>query len=189
MEIREPAVAYGDRRYSIEEYLQLENAAAEKHEYYQGEIFAMSGAKLQHNIVSKNILTSLDNKLEDKSCQPSNSETRIHIERNTLFTYPDVSVICGEPLTLNNDDLNVLNPTIIFEVLSPSTENYDRTDKFNVYRDIPTLKEYILVYPEAISIQAFQINHEGLCESREYNNIDEILHLYSIDISLSLKEI
>src|SRR6202012_6265077 len=150
MEVREPAVAYAKRKYSIEEYLEMENAATEKHEYYKGEIFAMSGAKHQHNLVAGNIYAPLKNKLRDKPCKPLNSDSRIHIEKNTLFTYPDISVVCGDPVFLNDDEWNLLNPTVIIEVLSPSTQNYDRGDKFNLYRDIPTLKEYILGEPETI---------------------------------------
>jgi Uma2 family endonuclease len=174
MEVNEPAVAYSKRKYSIEEYLELENAATEKHEYYQGEIFAMSGARLQHNIVAGNLFAMLWNKLKGKPCKPYNSDIRIHIEKNTLFIYPDISVICGEPESLNNDGLNFLNPTIIFEVLSPSTRNYDRDAKFKLYQDIPALKEYILVEPEAVSIEAWRINDAGTWELKTYNALAEI---------------
>ena len=189
MEIREPAIAYGKQKYSIEEYLEMENAATEKHEYYKGEIFAMSGPKLPHINISGNLYGNLWNKLKGKSCRPFNSDMRIHIEKNTLFTYPDVTVVCGDPETLNNDNWNVLNPTIIFEVLFPSTKNYDRGNKFNLYRDIPTLKEYILVDSESISIEAFHINEKGKWELSEYKNIEHTLPLPSIGVSLELKEI
>ena len=96
MELREPAKAYGKQHFSIEEYLEIENAATEKHEYYKGEIFAMSGAKLAHNIIWKNFFGSLAIKLKGKYCQPFGSDLRIHIESNTLFTYPDISIICGD---------------------------------------------------------------------------------------------
>ncbi len=189
MEVNEPAVAYGKRKYSIEEYLELENVATEKHEYYQGEIFAMSGAKMAHNLRARNLLVSLTLKLRGKPCQPFGSDLRIHIEKNTLFTYPDISVICGEPMSLNNDGLNFLNPIIIFEVLSPSTRKYDREEKFKLYQDIPTLEEYILVEPEAILIEAWQINSQGIWEIKEYNDINETLELPSVAVSLELKDI
>ena len=189
MEVNEPAVAYNRKRYSIEEYLEMENAATEKHEYYQGEIFAMSGAKSQHNIVAKNLMISLGNKLMDKPCQPYGSDLRIHVEKNTLFTYPDLSIICGELISLNNDDLNFLNPTIICEVLSPSTKNYDRDGKFKLYKDIPSLKEYILVEPTAIIIEAHSINASGNWELKEYSSIEDTLQLQSIQVSVSLANI
>ena len=113
MEIKEPAIAYNQQKISIEEYLEMENASLEKHEYYQGEIVAMAGPKMSHNVISGNIFVALSNKLRGKKCKPFNSDQRIHIPINTLFTYPDVSIICGEIIFLNNDELNVLNPTII----------------------------------------------------------------------------
>lgn len=189
MEVNEPAVAYSKQKYTIEEYLEMEEAATEKHEYYQGEIFAMSGPKFQHIILQKNLSFALGKKLEDKPCQPYGSDLRVHIEKNTLFTYPDITVVCGDPEFRNNDDWNLTNPTIIFEVLSPSTKNYDRGDKFKLYRDIPTLKEYILVDSEAISIEAFYINKNGLWELKEYKTINETLELNSINVSLKLTDI
>src|ERR1019366_918977 len=119
MEVKEPAIAYGKQKYTIEEYLEMENVATEKHEYYQGEIFAMSGAKHPHNLVIKNMYLSLGQKLKGKPCQPFGSDSRIHIQKNTLFTYPDISIVCGDPVFLNNDEWNLLNPTAIIEVISP----------------------------------------------------------------------
>ncbi len=189
MEVNEPVEAYGKRKYSLEEYLEMERESDIKHEFYKGEIFAMAGAKISHNIVKKNILSSLDANLENSPCQPYNGDTSIYIEKNTLVTYPDITVICGEPITLNNDEYNVLNPVIIFEVLSTSTRNYDRSGKFNLYRDIPTLKEYVLVEPDSISIEAFHLDKNGFWVLREYKDINDLLRLDSIEISLPLKEI
>ncbi len=189
MIINEPAPAYEKSKYSIEEYVALENAASEKHEYYQGEIFAMSGNKSQHIVVAGNIYGSLWSKLYGKPCQPYNSETRVHIEKNTLFTYPDVSVFCGDLKSLNNDDFNFLNPSVIFEVLSDSTKDYNRNAKFKLYRDIPSLKEYVLVEPEAVNIEAFRINDAGFWELREYNDIEMAMELRTIGVTLALKDI
>lgn len=189
MEVREPALAYGKQKYTIEEYLEMEELATEKHEYYQGEIFAMSGAKHQHNVVKKNIYSSLLSKLKGKPCQPWDSDSRVHIQKNTLFTYPDISVVCGDPEFLNNDEWNLLNPTVIIEILSPSTKNYDRGDKFNLYRDIPSLKEYILVEPEKISIEAFYINQNGQWELKEYKNLNDILEIKAIQFAMPLMDV
>jgi Uma2 family endonuclease len=189
MEVREPALAYRKQKYTIEEYLEMEELATEKHEYYQGEIFAMSGAKHQHNVVKKNIYSSLLSKLKGKPCQPWDSDSRVHIQKNTLFTYPDISVVCGDPEFLNNDEWNLLNPTVIIEILSPSTKNYDRGDKFNLYRDIPSLKEYILVEPEKISIEAFYINQNGQWELREYKNLNDILEIKAIQFAMPLMDV
>lgn len=107
MELIEPAPAYDKRKYSIEEYLKMEQLADDKHEYYQGEIFTMSGATIQHNIIVNNLLISLGTKLKGSKCRPFNSIQRIHIPKNTLFTYPDISIVYGEINTFNNDQWNI----------------------------------------------------------------------------------
>ena len=114
---------------------------------------------------------------------------RVHIPANTLFTYPDISVVCGPPEFLNNDEWNLLNPSVIFEILSPSTCNYDRGDKFKLYREIPTLREYILVDTGALSIEAFYINSHGQWELKEYKHINGMLEIRAIGTSLTLSEI
>jgi len=189
MEVHEPAVAYGKQKISIEEYLEMENASMEKHEYYKGEIFAMSGAKIPHNTISSNLSGILYNKLKGKKCKPYGSDQRIHIQSNTLFTYPDISIICGEIKTLNNDDYNVLNPAVIIEILSKSTKNYDRGEKFKLYRDIPTLKEYILVDSETIHIEVFRLNENNHWELEEYDSIENVLFIKAIDEKIAISEI
>jgi Uma2 family endonuclease len=189
MEIREPALAYRHKKWTIEEFLQLENDAAEKHEYYQGEIFAMSGAKLSHVLITRNTLVGLSGRLSGKPCQPYGSDLRVHIPSNTLFTYPDISVFCDEVETMNDDEMNSLNPTVLIEVLSPSTRTYDRGDKFKLYRDIATLKEYVLIDSESLSIEVFSLNNEGLWQLKEYKNLNEVLVLKSIDTIMPLTEI
>jgi Uma2 family endonuclease len=189
MEVREPLVAYGKKKFSIAEYLELESAALEKSEYYQGEIFAMSGALLPYNIIAVNTLVYIHQKLKGKSCRPFNSDMRVNVEKNTLFTYPDISVVCGEVKTLNDDNFNLLNPTVIIEVLSKSTKNYDRGDKFKLYRDIPTLKEYILINSEAIGIEAFRLNEKNHWELEEYKGIEEKLQIPVLQLAISLSEV
>ncbi len=189
MEVQEPAIAYGKRKYTIEEYLEMENASKVKHEYYQGEIFAMAGAKMQHNEICENIFFQLRLKLKGKPCKPHMSDTRIYIEKNTLFTYPDLSVICGKPESLNNDDLNFLNPTLIFEVLSSSTKDYDLNEKFNLFKEIPTLKEYVVVDSEAIASETYYLDNYGNWQKTQYNTIGESIFLKSLQISLELKDV
>ncbi len=188
-ELKEPAVAYGKNKFTIEEYLQMEEVSDEKHEYYQGEIFAMSGAKVPHNIISVNLIALLKQKLKGKSCRPYNSDQRIHIPQNSLFTYPDISIICGGNITLDKDNWNILNPIAIIEVLSKATKNYDRGDKFKLYRDIATLKEYILIDSESISIEAFRINDGGHWELEEYKKNDSTLLIKCIQVSIPVTEI
>ncbi len=100
----------------------MENSAVEKSEYYRGEIFSMSGALMKYNKIFSNLFIALGTKLKGKPCQPFGSDMRIHIPSNTLFTYPDISIICGKEETLDDDGFNVLNPTVIIEILSKSTK-------------------------------------------------------------------
>ncbi len=189
MELHEPAVAYSRQKMSIEEYLAFENEAAEKHEYYQGEVFAMSEAKVTHNEIVQNTNFAIARFLKGRPCKPYNSDQRIYIEKNTLFTYPDISIFCNGIVTRDNDEWNAINPSVIIEVLSPGTKGYDRGIKFKLYRDIDSLKEYILIDSESIHAEAFSINQKGLWELREYKSIDETLLIQTIEMGLPVKEL
>jgi len=130
-EVREPAVAYGKQKLTIDEYLEFEKASPEKHEYFEGEIFAMSGAGPRHNVIFSNLFRDISGHLKGKPCQPYGSDMRIHIPDNSLFTYPDISIICGDPVSSIRDDDSFVEPTVIIEILSPSTRHYDRGGNSN----------------------------------------------------------
>ena len=189
MEVEEPSHAYQKKFYSIREYLDMENESLEKHEYYKGEIFAMSGAGNRHNIISINIILSLGRSLKGKGCRPYGSDMRINIPENTLFTYPDISIFCGEVKVLKEDQNTATLPTVIIEILSPSTRNYDRGVKFMLYRAITSLTDYILIEPESIHAEHFAINKEGLWQLKELNKPGEEIFLESLGVKLSLEEI
>jgi Uma2 family endonuclease len=189
MELREPVVVYGKNRFTEEEYLQLEEQSLGKHEFYKGEIFAMSGARVVHNIIAGNIFSELKQKLKGKSCQPFNSDQRIYIPVNTLYTYPDISVVCGDIETKDDDELNLLNPSVIVEVLSPGTKSYDRGDKFKLYRDIASLKEYILVDAASVLVEVFRINANGHWELEEYKEAGNILLIKTLQSAIPLSDI
>ncbi len=138
---------------SQEEYLAAERLATNKHEYYNGEIFAMSGARIAHNMIFKNTFVDIANKLKGKKCQPFGSDLRIHIPSNTLYTYPDISIICGEIDTLDDTFDTATNPSVIIEILSESTRNYDKGGKFTLYRAIESLQEYILIDSESVMFE------------------------------------
>jgi Uma2 family endonuclease len=197
-ELREPEVAYGKNKFTVEEYLAMERASTEKHEYYQGEIFlmqghgealAMSGAARRHNIIFTNLFVGLGNGLKGKSCQPFGPDMRMNIPENTLYTYPDISVYCGEMANISEDEDTVIDPTVIIEILSPSTENYDRGEKFKMYRDIPTLKEYIVVETKSVCIEAFRINDKKHWELEEYRRLSGTLDIASINVSIPIADI
>lgn len=187
--LREPLALYGKKIFSIEEYLEYENSSPEKHEYYKGEIFAMSGASKSHNIISANLSFAIRRRLNGKGCRPYNSDQRIHIPSNTLFTYPDISIVCEEFVSLENDEMNLLNPSVIIEVLSPSTKKYDRGDKFELYKAIPTLKEYILVDSKSIHVESFCKSVDGSWKMKEYKSLSERLEIKAIAVVVKLSDI
>ncbi len=198
MEIREPIAVYGRKKLTIEEYLDWEKVSPEKHEYYQGEVFAMgghgellamSGAGNRHNKIFSNVFGGLFPQLKGTACQPYGSDMRIHIPENSLFTYPDLSIVCGDVLLAEVDEDSIIQPTVIFEILSPSTKNYDRGEKFRLYRDIPSLKEYILIDPLSIKIEAFRLNDTGFWELEEFKSMDGIFKLESVGAVLPVAEI
>lgn len=189
MEVNEPAVAYSKQKMSIQEYLEFEKNSIDKHEYYRGEIFMMAGAMPKHNVIFKNVFGELYKKLKGKSCQPYGSDLRINIPENTLFTYPDISIICGDIVTSEHDEDTATQPVVLIEILSKSTKDYDRGSKFKLYRDIPTLKEYILIDSESISIEAFSINQNNHWELKEYKTVENTLSIATIDFQLPLIEI
>ena len=126
-----------------EEYLKAERQAAFKSEYYDGQVFAMAGATLRHTRIATNLVIELGAALKGGRCQVFNSDLRVHIPATGLYTYPDASVVCGDPVVFQTDNLQ--NPVVIAEVLSKSTQHHDRTTKFLDYQSIPSLKEYLLV--------------------------------------------
>lgn len=185
--VNEPALKYN--YISPEEYLEAERAALEKHEYYQGEIFAMSGASLKHNKIFSNLFGDIAFKLKGKGCRPYGSDLRIHIPKNTLFTYPDISIICGEPDLTDDKFDTATNPSVIIELLSESTRNYHKGEKFTLYRDIDSLKEYILVDTEKIYVEKHIRNADNSWQLTEYKTLDSSFIITTFSLSFLLKDI
>lgn len=148
----------------------------------------MAGASPRHNIIFSNVFRELAYHLKGQPCKPYGSDLRIHIPQNNLFTYPDISVICGDIIPSEIDADTATLPTIIIEILSPATKDYDRGGKFRLYRDIPMLREYILIDSEAISVEVFRINSQGNWELQEHRSNDETLILPTVGFLLPLKE-
>lgn len=184
---QEPALKYN--YISPEEYLERERLALEKHEYYQGEVFAMSGASLHHNKIFANLFTDIGFKLKGKSCQPFGSDLRIHIPKNTLYTYPDISIVCDKPETTDDSFDTITNPSVIFELLSPSTRNYDLGQKFNLYRAIGTLQEYILVDTEGVYVQKHIRNADNSWQLTEYSSLESSFEISTIKLTVLLSDI
>ena len=174
---------------TAEDYLATERLATEKHEYFEGEVFAMSGASIPHNLICKNTNGHLFIKLFGKKCQPFGSDLRMHIPKNSLYTYPDISIICGDFDTTDDRFDTITNPTVLFEILSPSTSKYDRIIKFDLYRDIVSLKEYIMINSEKIQVLKHVCNPDNSWLMTVYESLDDVFSIQSIAVELKLSDI
>lgn len=145
-----------------EAYLSMERVALEKSEYYQGEILPMAGASKQYNRIKENVSGEIYIALRGSDCQSFSSDMRVHLPETTLFAYPDIVIVCGEPQLIDDEFDNLLNPVVLIEVLSDGTEDYDRGRKFQRYRKIPSLQEYILINSQAVEIEVWRKNELGL---------------------------
>jgi Uma2 family endonuclease len=174
---------------TYQEYLARERVAEYKNEYYQGEIFAMTGGTPEHNTASVNTLAGLHRQLIGSGCRPFNSDQRIRIPASGLATYPDISVFCGRPQRdeLDSDAFN--NPRLIIEILSTSTESYDRGQKFARYRELDSLLEYVLVSQRELNVERFARRDDGTWVLTVLQGMDAVLRFESIEAELTLAEI
>ena len=175
--------------YSEKDYLDFERNAQERHEYYNGEIFPMSGASYEHNVIEDNLRGILHNFLKGSDRRSFGSNLRIHIPVNSLYTYPDIMIIHGEPKFHDEQFDTVLNPSVLIEILSPSTANYDRGAKFDLYREIESLKEYILIDSTSHHCVHYIRNQDNTWILSETKNINEFLLISSIELKIALAEI
>jgi Uma2 family endonuclease len=173
-------------RYTPEEYLALEATAEHRSEYYQGEIFAMAGGTPRHNDITLNLVASLRGKLKGGPCKAHAMDLRVQVSKTGLYTYPDVVVYCGETALQQN---TLLNPRVIVEVLSPGTEKYDRGLKFQQYRQLPSLAEYILVSQETPHIERFVREENGTWRMTEAKGLDRTIELIALGCTLAFSEV
>lgn len=178
------------RRYMTEEeYLAFERASSTKHEFYKGRIYAMTGAKEPHNLISGNIIAALHPQLRGKGCRVYPSDMRVKVTQTGLNTYPDITIVCGPPQFTDKVRDTIVNPIVIVEVLSASTERYDRGMKFQNYRTIETLYDYILVAQDQHHIEHFSRQENGLWIFQEATNIELNLNIQSIGCILHLQDV
>ena len=171
-----------------EEYISAERKATLKSEYLSGEIVAMSGASLEHNLITVNTTTSLYNQLIDQGCMVFSGDMRVGIDSGDSYLYPDVSVVCDRP-RFEDDVLDtLLNPIIVIEVLSPSTEAYDRGEKAERYKKLDSLREYILISQDRHNVEHYTVE-EGIWSVKELNDLNDTLILTSVDAELSLQQL
>lgn len=177
--------------YTPAEYYALERAATYKSDYYKGEIFAMAGGTAVHSLITANVTRELGNGLKGRPCAAYESNLRIRVKATGLRTYPDASVYCG-PLEFDPDDSGVqtaMNPTVVFEVLSESTEAYDRGFKAENYRLIESLKAYVLVSQKSPHVEVYERQADGSWNLREYKRLEDSAPIPATGVSLPLAEV
>ena len=172
---------------SEQEYLELERQAPNKSEYYKGEIFAMAGATKEHNRIVASIIGTLSQYLKGKQCFYYPSDLRVHNNYNGFYTYPDVTVVCGKEEYLDNKFDTLLNPTVLFEVLSTATEGYDRGIKFKLYRTLPSLKNYVLVSSTEFAAEVYTRSDDQWILTTAKDKTGQI-HISGIKYDFSLSD-
>lgn len=173
---------------SPEQYLNLERRAETKSEYLNGETFAMTGASRRHNRIALNLAIALDSQLKSKGCEVYVSDMRVKIPVGDFYVYPDVTVACGAPRFEDSEVDTLLNPVIIIEILSKSTEDYDRGTKFVHYRTLPSLAEYLLVSQEERRVEHLVRQASGWLLT-EFTHLEDVVELPSVGARMALSEI
>ena len=177
------------KRITPQEYLIREREASIKSEFYQGEIFAMGGGSANHSLIAANFVREAGNALKDKPCIVFNRDLRVQVQSTGLYTYPDATIVCGELLFDDDHRDTLLNPTVIVEVLSDSTEKYDRGKKSNHYRQIASLKELILIAQDRSHVERFTRQPNGDWLFHEQKELTADFELKSLGISIAISEL
>ena len=176
-------------RVTPDQYLEFERASELKHEYRDGEIVQMVGGTREHNLIETNLLWILANSLRNKDFEVYPGNLRVKASDTGLYTYPDVAVVRGKPRLEDEQFDTLLNPAVLFEILSPSTESYDRGEKFASYRTIGSLCEYVLISQDKCRVERFTRQAVGEWLFRDYTEFDENIDLTIIEVSLQLSEL
>ena len=178
-------------RMTAEEYFAFEEASHDKHEFHAGEVLAMSGAMPRHVRIAGRLYRALGSRLDGTPCEPYTSDLRVAVDEADRYLYPDVSVFCG-PLGFGPGDKNQVapnNPRVVFEVSSPSTDLYDRREKFDLYGRIPTLEEYVLVSQDLPHVQSLLRQGDGTWNLAVTAGLDAVLKVRSLDLQIPLAEV
>lgn len=176
-----------EKTYTAKEYLALEETATEKSEFYNGVIYAMAGGSFNHDMISGNTYAALHAFARTGSCTAFTSNMKLKIEAHNLYHYPDAMLICGTPKFEKNRKDVVLNPLILVEVLSKSTESYDRGKKFEYYRSLPTFQEYLLIDQERVYVEHYHRLHIGRWEYAILTELAETIKLQSVILEIPVR--
>ena len=185
--VNEPALQYN--YLSAEEYLEAERKATEKHELINGKIVTMQGGSLKHNAIVRNLIIGIGSFLKGKPCDVFPSDLRVNVPSVNSFMYPDLTIVCGKPELLDENFDSILNPSVIIEVLSHSTESYDRGTKFFNYQQIASLKEYILINSTSVLISTITKKDDGLWKFENITEPTALLTISTIGQQLPLSDI
>ena len=169
------------------EYLEFERAADVRHEFFDGELFAMSGASRKHILIVSNLARLIGNAIVERPCELYLTEMRVRVEENGLYTYPDLSIVGAKPVFQDGHFDTLQNPEVLMEILSPSTEGYDRGRKFELYRALPSLREYLMLAQDRVFAEHFTRLPDGTWNLRELHAGDRIV-LPSAGCDFALKE-
>lgn len=175
------------RQYSLDEYFAVEETSGIHHEYFQGEIFAMAGSSVKHNHITANVITILRMALRQSECSAFGSDLRVRTPRE-LFTYPDVMVVCGQIQLTHGRPDTVTNPRVLIEVLSNATRDYDRGEKFELYKEISSLREYLLIKQDAVRVEHYHLSG-ATWVPQQFDTLESVVRLDSVLADLSLAEI
>ncbi len=176
--------------YTLEEYLELDHNSEEKIEFWDGHIFTLAGASVSHNQIQVNAIIALGNKLRGKGCRVFPSDMRLKVPTYSPYRYADLSALCGNPIfeKLGKQEM-LANPSLIIEILSDSTESFDRSFKFTYYKSIESFTEYILIAQDRPHVTQFIKQDENNWLNREFNSLQDKFHLASLDCELELSEL
>jgi Uma2 family endonuclease len=175
--------------YTPEEYLAYEATADHRSEYFHGEIYAMAGGSANHNQIVVNLVVALETAFERKPCRVFANDMRLLVKRDGLYTYPDIVVICGRIEFAPGRTDTVTNPTLIIEVWSESTKDYDRGSKFAIYRQLPTLQEYVMIDQARVYVESFRRVEGAKWLLESYEQREDQLQLHSLELELPLHKI
>lgn len=184
--------AQKESKITVSEYLAIEQESDKRYEYHNGEIFALAGGSINHGLLCGNIYAEIRNGLKKKKsdCKPYMSDIKLHIEEQKTFVYPDTMVVCGDLETSPENENSILNPILVVEVLSKSTANYDRGDKFFLYKKIATLQEYVLIEQDKAQVDIFyKKTGSDLWKISRYEGLDTKIKFQSINLEIKMSEL
>jgi Uma2 family endonuclease len=170
-------------------YFEMEEQAETKSEYFHGEIFAMTGASVRHNLIASNLIADLNNRLREKDCYVFPGDIKLQVDADRHYTYPNVSVVCGDIEYAENREDVIANPIAIFEILSKSTSDHDLGSKFKAYRNIPSLRDYVVIDQYSVFVTHFHKNEAGQWTLEDFEGLKKVIPIRSLDLEIDPREI